>query len=669
MLRRWLPIALLVGGCTLPDLSKHAADKTSAEGGAGDAGEREDGGAGTGSGGSGGMGSDAGPSGSGGSGGGHDAAPDACASAECADCDPGFAWNPITLQCDDIDECAGAIAVCDPLVTCKNTAGSFDCGACPDDYVGDGASGCAPVLTSLVASSGSISPKLQPDVTKYTLQVPIVVQQVSLTPKAPKGAVIFVNDRTVESGKSVSTPPLDLGDNTIEIIVLQPDHPKTQRYELTITRGFPATYVKASNPGMGDNFGYNIAIDGDTVVVGAPNEDGATDDASDAANAATDSGAAYVFVRSKSTWKQQAYLKALVSGQAAAGEALGASVAIDGDTIVLGAPNPTGVGAAYVFVRSGGTWTQQAKLASAQGGSGDLFGNAVALDGDTAVVGALREDSNATGTASTDAAGADNSAGDSGAAYVFARAGSDWALQAYIKSRHPDATDEFGTSVAIEGDTLVVGAPSEDGSAVGAHGDDGAEANNAALNSGAAFVYTRTGTTWSQQAYVKASNTEADDSFGWSVGISGDTIVIGAKDEDSAARSVNGSQSSNASSGSGAAFVFVRNASSWDQQAYLKGSAASLFTFGFSVAIAGDYVIVGAPYERAAYLFARDANATWSELTRIQPDPGDFAGFDVDVSGDTFVIGVSLDDSASSGVGGDASDTSVMDSGAFYVYR
>jgi len=324
-------------------------------------------------------------------------------------------------------------------------------------------------------------------------------------------------------------------------------------------------YLKASNAGSDDQFGYSVAISGDTVVVGAHRESsnatGVNGNQTD--NSAMFSGAAYVFVRSAGVWSQQAYLKASNTG---AIDEFGYSVAVSGDTVVIGAlfedSDATGVnanqannnafssGAAYVFVRSGGVWSQQAYLKASNTGADDQFGNSVAVSGDTVVVGAIREDSNATGVNGNQA---DNSAGISGAAYVFVRSGGVWSQQAYLKASNTGNVDQFGWSVAISGRTVVVGAIGEDSNATGANGNQG---SNSATDSGAVYVFVRAGGVWSQQAYLKASNTGVADSFGHSLAISGDTVVVGAWLEGSNATGVNGNQADNSASVSGATYVF-----------------------------------------------------------------------------------------------------------------
>ncbi len=229
-------------------------------------------------------------------------------------------------------------------------------------------------------------------------------------------------------------------------------------------------YVKAVNTGAGDNFGHAVAMSGSTLVIGAPNE---------------------------------------------AGNAVG----VNGDTLNN---SLNGAGAVYVFTRSGTTWTQQAYLKASNTGEQDQFGAAVAIAGETIVVGAPREASGALGVNGNQA---DNTTAGAGAAYVFVRNGTTWTQQAYLKASNTGADDLFGTAVAITGDTVVVGAYQEDSNATGANGT---QSDNSAGNAGAAYVFTRSGTTWTQQAYLKASNTQAGDRFGQAVALSGDTLAFGA---------------------------------------------------------------------------------------------------------------------------------------------
>ena len=379
-------------------------------------------------------------------------------------------------------------------------------------------------------------------------------------------------------------------------------------------------YLKASNTEAGDNFGKNVALSGDTLAVGAPAEGSAltgvtagAPNESTTSNGALGSGAVYVFTRTNGVWSQQAYVKASNTGS---GDNFGHSVALDGNTLAVGAieeaSNATGIngdetnnsasgsGAVYVFTRSAGVWSQQAYLKASNTEAGDQFGFSISLSGESLVVGASLEDSALTGvTINSPNEGATlNAAGNSGAAYVFTRTSGSWNQQAYLKASNAQSGDEFGSSVALSSDTLVVGASLEDSVASGVNGD---QTNNSASGSGAAYVFTRSGTTWSQQAYLKASNPEVADNFGASVALSSDTVVIGAFNEDSNASGANGDQTNNSAGGSGAAYIFTRSGTTWSQQAYLKASNTETGDqFGNSVAVSGGQLAVGANAEGGA---------------------------------------------------------------------
>src|ERR1700731_1795785 len=196
----------------------------------------------------------------------------------------------------------------------------------------------------------------------------------------------------------------------------------------------------------------------------------------------------------------------------------------------------------------------------------DQFGLTVALsaDGNTMAVGSTAEDSAAKGINGNQA---DHSALNAGAVYVFIRTGGNWVQQAYVKASNAKASDQFGASLALSGDgnTLAVGATGESSSATGINGN---QADTSMAGAGAGYIFTRSGATWSQQAYVKASNTgekEDGDQFGYSVAISndGNTLAAGAVAEKSAATGINGDQSNKGADGSGAVYVFTRSGGTW----------------------------------------------------------------------------------------------------------
>ncbi len=474
---------------------------------------------------------------------------------------------------------------------------------------------------------------------------------------------------------------------------------RNARYPLTIDPVAEQAYVKASNTGSGDTFGAAIALSDDTLVVGAPGEDSAATgvNGNGSNNSAHDAGAVYVFAWNGTTWAQQAYLKPSHSDPT---DLFGTSVTLSGDTLAVGAPGEgsaatgvngnassngaSGSGAVYVFVRNGATWTQQAYLKASNTGGGDAFGHSVSLDGDTLVVGAAAEDSAASGVNGNPN---NDSAEDSGAVYVFARNGTMWTQQAYLKASNADAGDYFGVAVSLSGETAVVGAVAEDSTATGVNGN---ENNESAENSGAAYVFVRNGTTWSQQSYLKASNTGPSDHFGASVSIASHTILVGAPFEDSSAVGVNGDQENNSANGAGAAYVFTWNGSKWNQQAYLKESNTDAGdAFGTSVSVQGDTAVVGAPFEDggstgidgpendngayaagAAYVFSR-AGTTWSQRAYVKGSntgAGDRFGDEVCAWHGRAVVGATNEAGGTSGVNGDGSDDSKLGAGAAYVY-
>ena len=462
-------------------------------------------------------------------------------------------------------------------------------------------------------------------------------------------------------------------------------------------------YVKAADAGPNARFGTRVAIAGDTMVVGANDVN-------------TAAGAAYVFVRSGTSWSQQAYLQA---PNTEANDRFGVSVALSGDTIVVGAEaedssettvtnGPTasadnsanGAGAAYVFVRSGTSWSHQAYLKAPNAEASDRFGLNVAISGDTIVVAATDEDSNETSITNGTTASADNSAGAAGAAYVFVRSGTSWSHQAYLKAANAEANDRFGFGVAISGDTIVVSTRDEDSNETSITNGPTASADNSASSAGAAYVFVRSGTSWSQQAYLKASNAEASDRFGNSVAISGDTIVVAAFNEKSAQTTItNGNTASadNAAFNAGAAYVFVRSGTSWSQQAYLKApNGEANDALGMSVAISGNTIAVGAYLEDsnqttitngssassdnsasaagATYVYVR-SGTSWSHqayLKAANAEADDNFGVSVAISGDTIVVGANNEDSNQTTItnGSSASaDNSAADAGAVYVFK
>lgn len=378
----------------------------------------------------------------------------------------------------------------------------------------------------------------------------------------------------------------------------------------------------------------------------------------------------------------------------------------DGGTMAIGAPFESGgsagingdqsdnsvyaSGAVYVFVRQGESWTQQAYVKASNPGQSDHFGSSVTLsrDGNTMAVSAHWESSAATGI---DGNQNDNSLPQAGAVYIFTRTGTTWTQQAYIKASNtgraaqgdvPGDGDQFGYSVALSGDgrTLAVGAITEDsaGQPVGSQRDDSQQ------SSGAVYVFTRTGPTWAQEAFLKGAHVESGDLFGFSVALSfdGNTLAGAAFNDRGSGKTINAPHDTRAN-GSGALYVFTRQNSRWSQQAYIKASRSEPSDgFGFATAISedGSTLAVGAgdeacltpgidppgcdndsPPQRAAniwvgaaYVFVRDG-ATWTEQAFIKANnarPYNSFGVRLALSGDgdTLAVSAYLEDNAGRGI-------------------
>ncbi len=338
-------------------------------------------------------------------------------------------------------------------------------------------------------------------------------------------------------------------------------------------------FISASNLNANDQFGtaVSVAADGNTLAIGAPSKTVRTIDSMGQSVSRATAGTAYVFVRSStdSSWSEQAILTApFVTSFAFFGNAV--SMSGDGNTMVVGADgdqstgtgigsdestiNDFGTGAAHVFVRSStGRWSRQEYFKASNAEGTDLFGTAVSMsgDGNTMVVGAPGEDSNATGVDGDQANNGSGVNSNSGAAYVFVRSSTGtWTQEAYIKASNTGDGDVFGSvlSMSNDGNAFVVGAPNEDSNATGINGGEAGGANNA----GAVYLFVRSGTTWRQQAYTKASNTGADDAFGDSVSISSDgkTFAVGASGENGSATGINGDQTDDSQDNAGAVYLY-----------------------------------------------------------------------------------------------------------------
>ena len=497
-------------------------------------------------------------------------------------------------------------------------------------------------------------------------------------------------------------------------------------------------YFKASNAGVGDRFGGRdnatevergrgiaLSADGQTLVVGAPNEassaTGINGDQLD--ESLPDSGAVYVFSRDGSeVWQQTHYIKASNTG---AGDRFGSDVALssDGSTLIVSAPGEASdstlidgdqasdaeadSGAVYVFVRDGANgWQQQAYLKASENPDRrarleslpELFGSSLALsaDGNTLAVGSPGEDELLPG-----APGSNLSflLTDSGVTYVFVRdvAGT-WTQQARIVNT--SFRSEYGTSVDLsaDGNLLAIGGPREDSGTTGVNGGRTGDLQE----SGAVEIHARDGAgTWTFETFIKASNTGFLDRFGTSVALSDDglALAVGAIGEGSGATGLNGDQLDDSLPNSGAVYIFDRAGPSWVQRAYVKPSNTQLSqTFGADLAFSGDgsRLVVGSPLEisnstgvdgdqsnrsasgaGAVYLFESDMLGDWQQIRYIKAsNTGLFTGendnfgtsLEISADGSVLAVGASGEDSSAQGIGGDQEDNSGTDSGAVYLY-
>ena len=386
----------------------------------------------------------------------------------------------------------------------------------------------------------------------------------------------------------------------------------------------------ASDGVAGDNYGHSVAVDGDTAVVGAYSQDDSK-------------GAAYVLTRQSGVWNQVAKLTDHNGGSV---DYFGHSVAVDGDTVVVGAyrddENGVDSGSAYVFTKPATGWASTstaAKLTAFDGSAGEYFGNSVAVDGDIVVVGASRGDGEANA---------------SGSAYVFTKPATGWvstSTAAKLTADGGSIDDKFGFSVAVDGDTVVVGAFYEEDNAV---------------EYGSAYVFTKPDAGWattSTAAKLTASDGADNDYFGFSVAVDGNTVVVGAPEDD------DGDDVS-----FGSAYVFIKPNGGWaDATENVKLTSfdgAAFDRFGRSVAVDGDILVVSAFGDDdnglssgSAYVFTKPTSGDWAdaaETAKLTASDGgrfDYLGLSVAVDGDTVVVGAPHE------------DESGTDAGSAYVYE
>lgn len=379
--------------------------------------------------------------------------------------------------------------------------------------------------------------------------------------------------------------------------------------------------LQASDAQASDKFSESVAIssDGSTAIVGAMSED----------TGGAERGAAYIFTRSGTSWSQQAKVQA---SDAVNYAQFGISVDIsnDGNSVIIGAIfQASNKGAAYIFTRSGTTWSQQAQLTASDGASVDQLGWDVSIsgDGNTAIAGARRQDTGGS---------------DTGAAYIFTKSGTTWSQEAKIQATDKTAGDEFGYTVSLSdnGNTALVTAPFED---------------TQYADTGCAYIFTRSGTTWSQQALIQSDDNAAYKSFGYSSAISGDgdTAIVGYQKE------------STSGSDSGSAYIFTRSGTSWSQEAEIQSSdiqSGDYYGWSVSISNSGNVAAVGAVTEDttasnagSVYIFSR-SGTSWTQENKIQASDAaseDQFGHSVSISndGETLIAGAINEDTTANNAG------------------
>ncbi|MGH7187265.1 MAG: FG-GAP repeat protein, partial [Pseudomonadota bacterium] len=326
-------------------------------------------------------------------------------------------------------------------------------------------------------------------------------------------------------------------------------------------------YLAANDGAAGDLFGSSVAINGDTALIGAN-----LDDIGTPAGVNPDQGSAYLFTRSGTLWGAR---QKFTAQGGAAREMFGQAVAISGDKALVSAPHARiganlSQGAVYIF---GCGYTEQTKFAGLGSESGDYFGSVLAMDGDTVVVGAPLDD---VGTKSNQ-----------GSAYVFVRNGAGWTQSAQLFAHDGAADDHFGSSVAISGDTIVIGAPflTYSGNS----------------RQGAAYFFVRSGGAWTLQA--RPFGDALGDQFGSSVSISGNRMAVSSPHDYVGQNPFQGSVT-----------IYTRSGATWSREKVLTANDGAIFDyFGSSVVLSGDRLLVGAPGDEgerskgAAYVFERSS--------------------------------------------------------------
>ena len=437
---------------------------------------------------------------------------------------------------------------------------------------------------------------------KLTLQSNIKPEQIG--DNAFRLGKLLYKDLLVVDAKGKSLPAQIVAEGgNLSILV----NDKNAAYPIIIDPWFQQAKLTPDDGEINDKFGFAVSIFKDRAIIGSPEAD---------ISGVSNQGAAYIFIKKEDGWTKEAKITA---NDGRPDDLFGVSVDLYGDIAIVGAKGayPNGQlkrGSAYVFERVNGQWAQQAILIGDDSTSFDEFGSSVALYGDTAIVGA--ESATVSGNFAQ------------GAAYVFIKNGSSWVQQAKLVSSDGASSDRFGKSIDLYKDFAIVGAH------LASVGDERLQ--------GTAYIFKRNNGAWEQEAKLIANDGASGDTFGTSVSIFGESALIGAP-----GHKIN---TETKEEGKGAAYLFVRNNNEWIQQAkFTAPNSSPGDQFGISVKLFGGEALIGAPQQSiaentkqgAAYLFARDANGTWSLKSKLTADDAtefDQFGSALDMSGSQMII-------------------------------
>lgn len=479
-------------------------------------------------------------------------------------------------------------------------------GGAPSSDAGEG--GALPseppaVLTSLAVSAGALAPAFDPNVHEYALDLPLMVSSLRFTLTGDAAAALSLDGAELGSGSASAAVELAAMGGVYQLGVSCAG--QASRYTVNVRRG-PSSVRTALVEGIDSSnsapFGLGVAIDGDTLAVGSI-------------------GSVDVYRRSATGWQHEAHLRARASEEA---DNFGTSLALSGDTLLVGAPfedsassavdgdrndeSAEDSGAAYVFTRTSQRWSERAYLKASRPSRADNFGWSVGIAGDVLAIGAPSADG-------------------SGTVSLFFRSGQTWLAQTELKAENPQPSAFFGASLALTEHSLLVGAEGE--------------SIEERPGAGAAYVFAESGGVWSPTARLQAREPDANDAFGRSVAFDGQLIAVGVPHDDHELE------------GSGAVSVFGRDASGWQEHAFLKAQLPRQGeAFGWTVGLSERTLAIGAyaegRFDGNAYVFAADGNS-WLQRMRVnarsvrgdafKSELSDQFGWSLALGRDTLVVG------------------------------